>query len=137
MGAIGSPIVVGYVETPEGEAALDRAIAEAQQRGARLVVINSHKGGAALDKAAAAELDESIEGVHAKLHESGVEHEVRQLVRGVDPADDLIAVADEVDADLIVIGLRRRTPVGKLIMGSNAQQILLDASCPVLAVKAP
>jgi nucleotide-binding universal stress UspA family protein len=137
MGAIGSPIVVGYVETPEGEAALDRAIAEAQQRGARLVVINSHKGGAALDKEVAAELDESIEGVHAKLHESGVEHEVRQLVRGVDPADDLIAVADEVDADLIVIGLRRRTPVGKLIMGSNAQQILLDASCPVLAVKAP
>ena len=57
-------------------------------------------------------------------------------MRGVDPAEDLIAVADEVDADLIVIGLRRRTPVGKLIMGSNAQQVLLDASCPVLAVKA-
>jgi nucleotide-binding universal stress UspA family protein len=137
MGAIGSPIVVGYVETPEGEAALDRAIAEAQQRGARVIVINSHKGGASLDKQVAAELDESIDNVHAKLHDSGVEHEVRQLVRGVDPADDLIAVADEVDADLIVIGLRRRTPVGKLIMGSNAQQILLDASCPVLAVKAP
>ena len=62
---------------------------------------------------------------------------MRRLVRGVDPADDLIAVAEEVDADLIVIGLRRRSPVGKLIMGSNAQQILLDASCPVLAVKAP
>ena len=47
-----------------------------------------------------------------------------------------MAVADEVDADMIVIGLRRRTPVGKLIMGSNSQSILLDASCPVLAVKA-
>jgi nucleotide-binding universal stress UspA family protein len=137
MGAIGSPIVVGYVETPEGEAALARAIAEAQQRGARLIVINSHKGGAALDKEVAVELEESMDDVHQALHDSGVEHEVRQLVRGVDPADDLIAVADEVDADLIVIGLRRRTPVGKLIMGSNAQQILLDASCPVLAVKAP
>ncbi len=65
-----------------------------------------------------------------------MEHEVRQLVRGQDPAEDLIAVAEEVDADLIVIGLRRRTPVGKLIMGSNAQQVLLDAGCPVLAVKA-
>ena len=137
MGAIGSPIVVGYVDTPEGQAALERAVAEAQQRGARLIVINSHRGGAALDRSVAAELDESLTGVHAKLHDSGVEHEVRQLVRGVDPADDLIAVAEEVDADLIVIGLRRRTPVGKLIMGSNAQQILLDASCPVLAVKAP
>jgi nucleotide-binding universal stress UspA family protein len=136
MGAIGSPIVVGYVDTPEGQAALDRAIAEAQQRGARLIVINSHKGGASLDRDTALELDEALGGVHSTLHDSGIEHEVRQLVRGVDPAEDIIAVAEEVDADLIVIGLRRRTPVGKLIMGSNAQQILLDASCPVLAVKA-
>ena len=137
MGAIGSPIVVGYIDSPEGKAALQRAVEEASQRGARLIVINSHKGGAALDKHVAAELDESLDEVHAVLHDSGVEHEVRQLVRGSDPSDDLIAVAEEVDADLIVIGLRRRTPVGKLILGSNAQQVLLDASCPVLAVKAP
>ena len=137
MGGIGSPIVVGYVDTPEGRAALDRAVIEAQQRGARLIVINSHKGGSRLDRDTADELDESMGGVHELLHGVGVEHEVRRLVRGVDPADDLIAVAEEVDADLIVIGLRRRSPVGKLIMGSNAQQILLDASCPVLAVKAP
>jgi nucleotide-binding universal stress UspA family protein len=137
MGAIGSPIVVGYIDSPEGKAALQRAVEEASQRGARLIVINSHKGGAALDKNTAVELDESLDEVHTVLHDSGVEHEVRQLVRGSDPSDDLIAVAEEVDADLIVIGLRRRTPVGKLILGSNAQQVLLDASCPVLAVKAP
>ncbi len=136
MGAIGSPIVVGYVDTPEGEAALDRAILEAGQRGARIVVISSHKGGSSLDKNEAAEINESLDAVRARLDEAGVEHEVRQLVRGQDPAEDLIAVAEEVDADLIVIGLRRRTPVGKLIMGSNAQQVLLDAGCPVLAVKA-
>ncbi len=137
MGAIGSPIVVGYIDSPEGQAALQRAVEEASQRGARLIVINSHKGGSALDKNTAVELDESLDEVHTLLHDSGVEHEVRQLVRGSDPSDDLIAVAEEVDADLIVIGLRRRTPVGKLILGSNAQQVLLDASCPVLAVKAP
>ena len=45
-------------------------------------------------------------------------------------------MAEEVGADFIVIGLRKRTPVGKLILGSNAQRILLDAPCPVLAVKA-
>ena len=65
-----------------------------------------------------------------------MDHEVRQLVRGMDPADDLVNVAQDVEADIIVIGLRRRSPVGKLILGSNAQKILLDATCPVLAVKA-
>jgi nucleotide-binding universal stress UspA family protein len=136
MGAIGSPIIVGYVDSAEGQAALDRAILEALQRSARLVVINSHKGGAAYDKTMAAAAEETLADVRSRLDETGVEYEVRQLVRGEDPADDIIHVAEEVDADLIVIGLRRRTPVGKLILGSNAQQILLDASCPVLAVKA-
>ncbi len=70
------------------------------------------------------------------LEEKGLEHEIRSLVRGNDPAEDLIAVAEAESADFIVIGLRRRSPVGKLILGSNAQRILLDAGCPVLAVKA-
>jgi nucleotide-binding universal stress UspA family protein len=50
-------------------------------------------------------------------------------------AEDLVAVATETEAEVIVIGLRRRSPVGKLILGSNAQRILLDSPCPVLAVK--
>jgi nucleotide-binding universal stress UspA family protein len=54
---------------------------------------------------------------------------------GVDVAEQVLAVADEVSASLVVIGLRRRSPVGKLIMGSVAQRILLSADCPVLAVK--
>lgn len=49
----------------------------------------------------------------------------------------LVDIAEETNAELIVIGLRRRTPVGKLILGSQAQRVLLDANCPVLAVKAP
>ena len=57
-------------------------------------------------------------------------------MRGNDAPEDIVEVAEEVGADFIVIGLRRRSPVGKLILGSNAQRILLDANCPVLAVKA-
>ena len=53
-----------------------------------------------------------------------------------DPSDAVVQIAQENDARLLVLGLRRRTPVGKLIIGSLAQRILLEATCPVLAVKA-
>jgi nucleotide-binding universal stress UspA family protein len=129
-------IVVGYVPKPEGRAALRRAVEEAQLREARLVIVNSHRGGRDFDKDDALETEGQLQEVRDQLSDSGVENEIRQLVRGMDPAEDLITVAEEVGADFVVIGLRRRTPVGKLILGSNAQRILLDATCPVLAVKA-
>ncbi|GAB4067813.1 universal stress protein [Angustibacter speluncae] len=129
-------IVVGYVATKEGKAALRAASAEARLRNARLVVINSNRGGRDLDREDAAKYEEELDLVRRQLDDAGVEHEVRQLVRGVEPAEDLVKVAEDTSAELIVIGLRRRTPVGKLILGSNAQRILLDAPCPVLAVKA-
>jgi len=129
-------IVVGYVPKAEGRAALRRAAEEARLRNANLVVVNSHRGGREFDRDDAIDSEEQLEDVRRQLRDAGVQHEVRQLVRGMDPADDLVNVANEVSAEFIVIGLRRRSPVGKLILGSNAQRILLDAPCPVLAVKA-
>lgn len=129
-------IVVGYVPKPEGKAALRRAAEEAKLRDSRLVVVNSHRGGREFDRDDAIETEAQLAEVKSELGLHGVEHDVRQLVRGMDPAEDLVNVATEVDAELIVIGLRRRSPVGKLILGSNAQRVLLDAPCPVLAVKA-
>ena len=129
-------IVVGYVPKAEGRAALRRAAEEAKLRDMRLVVVNSHRGGREFDDQDAVQSESQLEEVRSELRSAGVEFEVRQLVRGLDPADDLVNVANEVNADIIVIGLRRRSPVGKLILGSNAQRVLLDAPCPVLAVKA-
>ena len=129
-------IVVGYVPKPEGHAALRRAAEEALLRDAKLVVVNSHRGGREFDLDDSIRSEAELEQIRDQLTKAGVVHEIRQLVRGMDPADDLIQVAADVQADFIVIGLRRRSPVGKLILGSNAQRILLDAPCPVLAVKA-
>jgi len=136
MAGLGRPIVVGYIDTPEGAAAGDRAILEAKHRGAVLVIVNSQRGGSSLDREAVLALESEVEGLAQRARDEGVEVKIRQLVRDADPASDLIAVAGEEDADLIVIGLRRRSPVGKLILGSNAQSVLLEAPCPVLAVKA-
>ena len=129
-------IVVGYVTTPEGKAALRRAAEEAKLRGATLVVVNSKKGGSALGAVEAADQESEFDEVRAGLREAGIDHDVRSIVRGNEPSVDLIEVAEETNADFIVIGLRRRSPVGKLFLGSQAQQVLLDAPCPVLAVKA-
>jgi nucleotide-binding universal stress UspA family protein len=129
-------IVIGYIPKPEGRAALALGAQEAKARSADVVVVNSHRGGREFDREDAMESEAQLEEVRQELTAAGVQHEIRQLVRGMDPAEDLISVAQEVNADLIVIGLRRRSPVGKLILGSNAQRILLDAPCPVLAVKA-
>ncbi len=124
-----SSVVVGYVPKPEGEAALASAIEEARMRGADLIVVNSHR---ARDGEGEPDLGE----VQGLLDASELTYEIRQLTRGFEAAEDLVSVAEANDAVLIVIGLRRRTPVGKLILGSNAQRVLLDAHCPVLAVKA-
>ena len=129
-------IVVGFVPTKEGRAALSRAVEEARLRQSKLVVINSNCGGRDYDDDTSQTAEAELQRVTDELSVDGLELEVRQLVRGNEPAEDLIAVANDTDADLIVIGLRRRTPVGKLILGSNAQRILLDAPCAVLAVKA-
>ena len=129
-------VVVGYVPKPEGEAALSKAIDEAKLRGARLVVVNSHRGGTDFDADASTQVEREMNTVRKTLDAAGVEYDVRQLVRGFEPAEDLISIAEANSAELIVIGLRRRSPVGKLILGSNAQRVLLDAHCPVLAVKA-
>jgi len=126
-------IVVGYLATDEGRAALEAGAVEALQRGVRLIVVASAR--ASVDEVKRAELEEELSRVGADLASRGVEHELRLVAAGKDVAEDLIAAALEVDAVLIVIGLRRRSPVGKLILGSNAQRILLDAPCPVLAVK--
>jgi nucleotide-binding universal stress UspA family protein len=127
-------IVVGYVPTPEGEAALRAAVDEARLREQPLHVVNSSRGDALSDPRFAS--DSALDQVRGTLDAAGVVYEIVQQVRGHEASDELVEAAERVKASLIVIGLRKRTPTGKLITGSQAQRILLDANCPVLAVKA-
>lgn len=129
-------ILVGYIRTPEGEAALERAIQEAALRDAELVVVHSQHGGERDETERSQAQGQELAAVRGRLEAAGVHHSVRELVRGQDPGEDLLDYAQDIDADLIVLGIRRRSPVGKLVLGSTAQDVLLRADCPVLAVKA-
>ncbi|MCU1430939.1 MAG: Universal stress protein [Actinotalea sp.] len=126
-------VVVGYVATPEGTAALAAAVEQARTRGVQLIVVLSERGHRFGGDTVG--LEAHADEVTRVLEATGLPFEVRQTTRGRDVAEDIIGAAVGDDAQLIVIGLRRRSPVGKLILGSNAQRILLDAPCPVLAVK--
>ncbi len=131
MGAV----VVGYIASAEGDAAVRQGITEATLRGSELIVVFSEHSDR-LDSDTAVEHASALERVHATLHEAGVTHDVRHILRSKDPVGDVLDAAEDADAELIVIGIRRRSPVGKLVLGSHSQSILLEASIPVLAVKA-
>ena len=128
-------ILVGYIPTPEGLAALSWATEHAPLYSAELTVLNTGKNGDYADALFATAQD--IDALEADLVKRGVAYEVIcRPTDGVPASESLVTAAREIDADLIVIGLRRRSPVGKLITGSSAQAVLLDARCPVVAVKA-
>ena len=102
-------------------------------RSANLVVLNVSRGDAYVDPRLASETEAAP--LEDELTSSGVPHEWRQTI-GQEPVDAVLSVAEELKPELLVIGLRRRSRTGKLLMGSVAQELLLNADCPVLAVKA-
>lgn len=126
-------IVVAYVANEHGEAALEAGIGTAKAMDTDLVVVNATKGDATVDpKFATAD---SVRSLDERLAETGLTHEIRQVM-GRDLTDLVLEVVEEAHAQILVIGLRRRSPVGKLLLGSTAQRLLLDCPIPVLAVKA-
>lgn len=125
-------IVVGFTPTAAGRAALLAAAGVAIERDAELLVLNSSRGDALADPKFAQGAD--VEWAKTTLAEAGIRFSVRQPVRGREASEELLEVINEVGAELCVIGIRRRSAVGKMIMGSNAFRILMDAPCPVLSV---
>ena len=126
-------IVVGLTPTPEGNAALDAAIMEARRRDTDLLLVNTTRGDSVVDPAFVP--DDALAALQLRLTDDGIRHRVHQVVAHREPAEEILAVADDASAELIVIGMRRRTPVGKLLLGSTSQRVLLEADVPVLTVK--
>ncbi|BDY32588.1 universal stress protein [Mycolicibacterium mageritense] len=125
-------IVVGYSADMFGQAAIEHAIAEAKLRNTSLLVINATSGESYVDTRFARSGE--VHDVEEHLAESGVAFELEQKV-GVDVAEVLLDAMDRPDAELLVIGVRHRSPVGKLLLGSVSQRLLLECAKPVLAVK--
>ncbi|MEO5319217.1 universal stress protein [Arthrobacter sp. CC3] len=122
-------VAVGYVASQEGRAALGAAIGEAALRKTGLQIMGPVAG------EASAEAESDIREAIAAAAAAGVQAALRPN-EGIDAADVMIDASYEEDIELVVIGVRRRSPVGKLFLGSTAQRVILEAGCPVTAVKA-
>lgn len=127
-------ILVAYVPRPEGRAALDKGIEIATRRNERLVVVNAGPGGRQENPSIVNGYE--AERVEERLATLPIEAEFKQFVRGKSTIEEIEEMVAALQVSVLVIGLRKRSPVGKLLLGSMAQEILLNVDCPVLAVKA-
>lgn len=132
----GGAVVVGFTTAEPGRLALEEGIKEARLRGASLVVIHSMVDGPS-DQRELAELTEhrdALEDIERRLNGEGIPHKTALHVRGMSPAEDLAESVRTEGASLLVIGYRRHSKSRKYFLGSDAQEIILAAPCPVLAV---
>lgn len=128
-------ILVGYDGSSVAKNALEIALRHAISFRAEVYVVTSLIGGTD-------EPNEDIKGAENDLvyaqsffDEKKVPCVTTLLVRGVTPGEDLVRFAEDNEIDEIVIGIKRKSKVGKMLFGSNAQKIILDAKCPVVTVK--
>ena len=128
-------IVVGYDMTDPAEKALAVGLDYSKKFGATLVLIASLIGGKKEDVEEINDFEKGLRLAEKKAADSGVKCEKHLLMRGNAPGEDVVSFAKENGVDLIVIGVKKRSKVGKLMFGSTAQFIILEADCPVLAVK--
>ena len=125
-------IVVGYAPSTQGRAALRAGLRYAARTGAPLLVAAHQHVAPGAGATAATE-----EEIRAELEEQGAADSEVTIRRGPDReiGEFLLSTIEEVDAELVVIGLRLKSPIGKLNLGASARRVVLGAPCPVLAVK--
>jgi nucleotide-binding universal stress UspA family protein len=126
-------IVVGYRRSPEGGAALHFAAEEAVLRDDEVTVVHIHTPG---EDADGPSVEQDLDGVRDLLRERGVRGEVLEAPAGDPVVERILAVVEQTSAELLVIGIRRRSPVGKLLLGSTAQRLILTAPVAVACVPA-
>lgn len=128
-------ILVGYDGTNAAKEALNLAKSNAKKFGASVEVVTSMQKGTESDQKDIEQAERGLDYAKSLLEEDGIECNTHLLIRGLSAGEDLIEFANEHQVDQIIVGVKRRSKVGKLLMGSTAQYVILQAQCPVVTVK--
>ena len=128
-------IMVGFDGSKVSEAAIALAEAQARAFGARILLVQSMVGGPEVPRRDFANNERELEYQKSQLTDKNLACESLLSVRGLQPGEDLVRLAEEQKVDEIIVGVKRRSKVGKLVFGSTAQYVILNASCPVATVK--
>ena len=127
--------LVCYDGSGTARKALDLAQSRAKMFNGKLFVVTAMRGGPEVTREEFEEKEKELERVKHRLAEEEIVCETTLSVRGMEPGEDLVAFAREHSIDEIIIGVEKRSKVGKFIFGSTAQYVILEAPCPVLTVK--
>ena len=126
-----SKILLAYVPSATSEAAFDFAVEEAERRDASLLVLASER---APDPRKARGVTDQ-RPLQERLEETGLGFELRTVPKRDDPADDILDAVEHDDVDLVILGIRKRTPIGKILLGSTSQRVAIESPVPMVMVK--
>jgi len=134
-------VAVAHQAQSSSDLVLSEGARQAHYRGTELVVIHVVD---ALDsdvaEATRAGISDAVDRALGQAGIAPVGYDVRLVAGGheiADVSEAILTTVQELHPDLLVIGARRRSPVGKALLGSVAQNIILDTDVPVLVVKSP
>ena len=128
-------ILVGYDGSSSAKEALNLAKAHAKAFGASVAVVTSMEKGTEGHREQISQSEKGLEWAKSLFAESKIDCDSHLLIRGMSPGEDIVEFAKENQVDEIIVGVKRRSKVGKLLMGSTAQFVILQAPCPVVSVK--
>jgi nucleotide-binding universal stress UspA family protein len=128
-------IMVCFDESDASQAALELGSRYAHRMKAELVLVTSLESGTAEEQDRINAANQQLETARRRFEEEGLTCNTGLLIHGLSPGEDLTQFAGQRDIDLMIIGIVKKSKVGKLLFGSTAQYVILNAPCPVLTVK--
>jgi nucleotide-binding universal stress UspA family protein len=128
-------ILVGYDGSNGAEAALREAQKHANVFNADIHILTSLEQSSTLDKSDIEKAESELEYVRTPFNIDDIPCETHVVVNYLTPGEDLVQFSTDNRIDEIFIGIEKRSKVGKLVFGSTAQYVILNAPCPVIAVK--